>query len=62
MRQRGIRTVIAKENSCRFGVVLLGNLGNGVHFRERAACAAKRAISHDVNTLLVAKVNDFLLG
>jgi hypothetical protein len=41
--------------------VLLGNLDNGLGLEHGAARATERAISHDVDALLVAEVDDLLL-
>jgi hypothetical protein len=42
--------------------VLLGDLDDGLGREERAARAAERAVPHDVDALLLAEVDDLLLG
>lgn len=53
--------MIAEQDSCRADVVLLGNLDNGLGLEHGAARATEGAVGHDVDTLLVAEVDDLLL-
>lgn len=52
----------AQQNSSRGNATLLCNGHNGLSSEKRATGAAQRAVSGDVNTLLVAEVNNLLLG
>lgn len=53
--------MIAQQDGRRLDAVLLGDLDDGLGGEERAAGAAQRAVRHDVDALLFAEVDDFLL-
>jgi hypothetical protein len=57
-----ILTVIAEENSRSRDTPLLSNLDHGLGTHDGTTCAAKRAVSLDVNALLLAEVDNLLLG
>lgn len=54
--------MVAEENSSSADTTLLSDLGNRVSSHERAASATERAVSDDMDTLLVAEVDNLLLG
>lgn len=51
----------AEEDSRRGNTTLVGDGDDGLGSEQRAASAAERAVSSDVDTLLLAKVHDLLL-
>lgn len=54
--------MVAEENCGGADAALLGNLHNGSRAHKRPAGRAERAVSHDVDALVLAKVDDLLLG
>lgn len=52
----------AQQDSSRGNATLLCNGHNRLSSEKRATGAAQRAVSSDVNTLLVAEVDNLLLG
>ncbi len=54
--------MVGEENCGRRDVVLLCNSNDTLVLEERRACAAERAVGGDVNALLLAEVNNLLLG
>jgi hypothetical protein len=55
-------TVVAQENGSGADIVLLCDFEHGLVFAQWGACASQRAVRGDVNALLLAKVDNFLLG
>lgn len=53
--------MIAQQDGGRADVVLLGNLEDVLVLEQGPASASKRAVRHDVNTLLLAEINNLLL-
>lgn len=54
--------MIAQQDSRRLDAVLLRDLDHGLGREQRAARAPQRAVRHDVDALLLAEVDDLLLG
>lgn len=54
--------VVGEENRSRSNVVLLCGGDDTLVIEERRACAAERAVGGDMDALLLAEVNDLLLG
>ena len=52
----------AQKDGSRADALLLGQLNNRRRLLERAAGAAERAVSDDVDVLLLAEVDNFGLG
>lgn len=53
--------MVAEEHRRGADAAPLRNLHHGRRGKQRAACAAERAVGDDLNTLGVAEVDDFLL-
>lgn len=53
--------MVAEEDRGGADALLLSNLDNGLGGQDGAASAAKGAVSHDVNTFLLAEVDNLLL-
>lgn len=54
--------MITQQNSRRLNPMLLGNLDHRLSAGHRATGASKRRVRHDVDALLLAKVDNVLLG
>lgn len=55
-------TVVAQQDCACGNALLLRNLDHRLCSHERAARAAQRAVSHDVDAIVLAKVDNLLLG
>jgi hypothetical protein len=53
--------MITQQHSRSLDAVLLGNLNHGLGSEERPARAAQGAVGHDVDTLVLAQVDNLLL-
>ena len=54
--------VVRQQNSRGGNIVLLRNGDDALVLKQRGACAAERAVGGDVDALLLAEVDDLLLG
>lgn len=55
-------TVVAEKDGRGRDTLLLGNLDNGLSGHDRTASAAQRAVGLNVDALLLAEVDNLLLG
>lgn len=54
--------VVGEKNGGRGDVMLLCDSDDALVLEERRACAAQRTVGGDVNALLLAEIDNFLLG
>lgn len=54
--------MVAEEHSRGRNAFLISNLDNGLSTHDGTTCAAKRTVSLNMDALLLAEVNDLLLG
>lgn len=60
---RGVaRKVVTQQHGSRPNIVLLGHLEDTLVLEQRRSSAPERAVGRDVNALLLAEIDDFLLG
>lgn len=61
LQRVGMHTMPAQQNCCRCDSLLLRDFNDGLCRKERASSASQRAVSSDVDALLLAEVDDLLL-